>query len=359
MSDPPTDRRKGTTGSVRERPSAGAGRTETPPGGPSSIGGLALLGCGEAASLHSGTLGKVAPHLHRFYASRSAERAASFARRHGGADSFGSYEAALDDERVHVVLVLTPPAHHLRWTLAALEAGKHVIVEKPAFLHPDHFDRAAEATRRHGARVLVAENYHYKPLAEALRHLLARETLGRLLFLEVDAAKRQDPAGWRDDPKLTGGGALLEGGIHWVSLLAHLGPDVRSVRAARAGHRTGPERSMALILEYEEGGVATLSYSWEVPSLLKGLRLSRIRGTEGSATFESNGLFLAVRGRRWRFRLPGLRDIRGYRAMFRDFLEALGTGRAARFELEDARRDVELVHEAYESAGLDPPGATP
>lgn len=322
--------------------------------------GIALLGCGEAAELHSGTLARIAPAVDRFPASRDADRARAFAREHGGAASFGSYEAALEDERIDVVLVLTPPAHHLEWTLAALAAGKHVIVEKPAFLDATGFDRVEEACRQSGRRVLVAENYHYKPLADALRRLLADGTLGRWLFVHVDAVKWQTTDGWRDDTGLAGGGALMEGGIHWVSLLAHLGLEVRSIRAVRPGREDGPERSMAVLMEYDGGGVATLEHSWDVPSPLKGLRLSRIHGTEGSATFESNGLFLAVRGRRWRFGLPGFLDIRGYRAMFRDFLEALGTGRPARYRLRDAREDVELVAAAYRDAGVDPgtPGTT-
>ena len=73
---------------------------------------------------------------------------------------------------------------------------------------------------------------------------------------------------------------------------------------------------------------------------------------EGSATFESNGLFLATAGRRWSFRFPGLRDLLGYRAMFRDFLECVKTGRPPRFGLAEAKRDIELIEEAYRSAGV-------
>jgi UDP-N-acetylglucosamine 3-dehydrogenase len=321
-----------------------------------SVRGVALLGCGEVAGLHSRTLARVAPGVDRYYASRDVDRARDFAARHRGAGAFDGYEAALSDPRVDVVLVLTPPRHHLEWTLAALEAGKHVIVEKPAFLRVQEFERVQAAARVSTGQVLVAENYHYRPLAGALRDLLAHGALGELLFLHVDAVKTQEVSGWRDDGGLSGGGALMEGGIHWVSFLAHLGPEVESVHAVRPRPGPGPERSMALLFRYQGGGAASLHYSWEVPSPLKGLRLSRAYGTEGAATFESNGLFLALRGRRWRFRFPGLRDIRGYEAMFRDFLGALGSGRPADFRLEDARRDVELVEEAYASAGVGPAG---
>ena len=312
--------------------------------------GVAFLGCGRAAAMHSRTLSSLDRSVLRYYASRDPGRAREHAGRWAGEDAFVGYEAALRDDRVHVALVLTPPASHLEWTLAALQAGKHVIVEKPAFLRSSDFDRVRDAARGAERAVMVAENYHYKPIARALRRLFRSGTLGRILFLHVNAVKRQRAEGWRTDPSLAGGGALFEGGIHWISLLAHLGPEVRSVRAA-VPDGTGPEASVALVLEYEGGALGTLSYSWEVPSLPGGLRLSRVYGTEGSATFESNGLFLATVGRRWRLGFPGLRDLLGYRAMFADFLGALREGREPDFRLEHARRDVELVEEAYRSAG--------
>ena len=318
-------------------------------------GGLVFLGCGGAATMHSRTLARIEPGLPRSYASRDADKARSFAERHGGARAFGSYEQALASDDVTVAMVVTPPSSHLDWTLAALEAGKHVIVEKPAFLDTSEFDAVVLAAERADRQVLVAENYAYKPLATELRWLLEEEPLGRVLFLNVNAVKQQSVDGWREDTLLSGGGALFEGGIHWVSLLAHLGLEVAQVRAATPARAGEAERSIQLMLRYEQGTVATLSYSWEVPSPLKGLRISRAYATDGSALFESNGLFFAAIGRRWRLRATSS-DLLGYHAMFRDLLEALRSGRAPRYALADARRDVEIVTEAYRDAGLAPPG---
>jgi predicted dehydrogenase len=95
---------------------------------------VAILGTGLAAELHTKTLRAVAPEVRRFYASRDGARAARLAARHGGAGHFASYEAAVASPDVDVVLIAIPPAAHLEWTLRALTAGKHVIVEKPPFL---------------------------------------------------------------------------------------------------------------------------------------------------------------------------------------------------------------------------------
>ncbi|MDQ4080187.1 MAG: Gfo/Idh/MocA family oxidoreductase, partial [Gemmatimonadota bacterium] len=196
-----------------------------------------------------------------------------------------------------------------------------------------------------GRQVLVAENYFYKPIAEALRRLLAAGTLGEPRFIVVNALKHQARADWRDDAALSGGGALFEGGIHWINLMANLGLRPLRVRGARAGGGSGPERSTLVTVEYDGGAVGVLAHSWEIPSPLRGLRLSKIYGTHGSATFESNGLFLLVRAGGVRLRCPGVGDLLGFHAMFVDFLRALRTDTEPRFTLALAQRDLELVEQ--------------
>jgi predicted dehydrogenase len=307
---------------------------------------LAFLGCGAIAAAHSRTLRRMGAAVRLFYASRSPARAAAFERRLGGGGSYGSYEAALADGRMDVAFVATPPASHLELTLLALRSGKDVIVEKPAFLRSADFDRVAAVQAETGRRVLVAENYAYKPLAATLQALVASGEIGELRFVQLNAVKSQPVDGWRDEPGQAGGGALFEGGIHWVDLLAHLGPEVRSARGFRGGNGA-LERSSVVVVEYEGGGVGTLLHSWEVHSPLRGLRLSHVYGTRGGLAFESNGLFVAAYGRRGRLLVPGLRDLSGRRAMLRDFLSALETGREPLMTLARARRDLELVEAAY------------
>ena len=308
---------------------------------------LAFLGCGFATRLHSRTLSKVDRSVRRFYASRDGARAEAYNRKHGGSGHFDSYSAAFEDPSIDAVFVATPPDSHLELTLQGLRAGKHVIVEKPPFLHAADFDPVLEARREADRQVLVAENYYYKPLTATLRNALQDGAVGEVLFVHVNALKEQRVDDWRGDAETSGGGALFEGGIHWISFLASLGLKVRSISGARAGSQEGLERSVAATIRYEGGAVGTLLHSWEVPSLFKGLRLSRVFGREGSITFESNGVFVVIRGRRKRVIFPGLRDIAGYRAMFRDFLVTLRTGVEPEYTLDLAQRDLKLVEAVY------------
>jgi predicted dehydrogenase len=320
--------------------------------------GIAVLGTGAAARMHAKHLARWFPEIRRYVASRSGERAQELARAVRAAAHFGSYEDALAHTDVETVLVTTPPASHLQLTLRALRAGKHVIVEKPAFLRAADFDLVRRAAHHHGRGVLVAENYFYKPLLGRLRALVASGALGQIRFVQINAVKRQLVEGWRTDPASSGGGALFEGGVHWVSLMANLGLDLRQVRAHMPGSAPGFERSVVLVGDYAEGAVGVLSYSWEIPGALRGLRLSRIWGTAASVLFETNGLFVARTGRRPALWVPDPTDIAGYRAMLADFLGALREGRPARFTLEAARRDVALVERAY-GAASDPPCSVP
>lgn len=315
--------------------------------------GIAFLGCGFAATIHAKRL-KSHPEVRMYFASRDRAKAEAFSRKYGGAGAFGSYDEAIRDPRVDAVAVLTPPSSHLELTLAALAAGKHAVVEKPPFLRAADFDTVRAAKEAAGRRVMIAENYFYKPLAEALRETIASGALGEVRILTVNALKQQAVKDWRGDVGVSGGGALYEGGIHWVNFFANLGLEVTGVQGFRpgGGDAGAPDRSMVVAFTYAGGAVGTLYYSWEMPVLMKGLHLSAVYGTEGVATFESNGIFLSVRGRGRRLR-AGVGDIAGYAGMWRDFVPALLANREPRFDFDRARRDLVLVEAAYSSLQRD------
>jgi predicted dehydrogenase len=313
---------------------------------------LCFLGCGRVAEAHTKTARAFWPAIECSYASRDPAKARRLQEKHRGARAFDGYRQAIDSPDVDAVAVVTPPASHLELTLAALDAGKDVLLEKPPVLRSSDFDEIDRACARSGRFVLVAENYHYKPVLAAIRAILAAGTIGEPLFIHLNAVKRQRASGWRDDAALAGGGALYEGGIHWVNFAASLGFDVRAVKAVRPGGPAALERSMALLFEYREGPAGLLSYSWDVAAPLKGLRISRIYGREGSIAFESNGLFVGTSGHRWSVQFPGLSDIQGYKGMFADFLAAWRERREPRMTTALARRDLQLVEEAYRSAGV-------
>src|SRR5262245_30255722 len=317
---------------------------------------LAFLGCGFITRVHSRHLKALRREIVCSYASRDKARAEEFCRQWHGAAAYDSYEAAIDDPHVDAVLIAVPPRFHLELTLRALDAGKHVLVEKPAFPRIPDFETAIAARDRARRVVIVGENDHYKPQALRLRRLLAEGTIGDVVFAYFTTiAKRFKTAGdWRNDETMAGGDAFFEEGIHWLHLAGSRGPRIVSIEGFRPSPAGGgPDRrakSMLVAFRYDSGGVGSLYYSREIPSLLKGMRLSAIYGRDGVITFESNGLFILARGKGFpRFILPGFYDFRGYRVMYRDFLRAIREGSAPEMSLERALDDQRLMEQVYRS----------
>jgi predicted dehydrogenase len=317
---------------------------------------IAFLGCGFITSVHSRHLKRLRHVIVRGYASRDAAKADAYCRRYRGTGSYPDYVAAIDDPQVEAVVIAVPPRFHLDLALRALKAGKHVLVEKPAFLRMEDYRTVLEARNRANRVVLVGENDHYKPLAVCLRRLLAEGAIGEMVFAHFTTiAKRLKTADdWRNDEAMSGGDAFFEEGIHWLHLAASLGPRIVAIEGYRpSGSREGPDRrvkSMMVAFRYDNDAVGSLYYSREIPSLLRGLRLSKLFGRKGVITFESNGLFVAVRGTGFpRLLFPGFRDIRGYRAMYRDFLRAIRSGGVPEMSLERAIEDQRLMDQVYAS----------
>jgi predicted dehydrogenase len=308
---------------------------------------LAFLGCGRITAKHAKLLGRQGAAVRLRFASRGAAKASEFNARFRGDGSYPNYEAAIADPTVDVIVVATPPDSHLPLALAALAAGRHVIVEKPAFLQASDADLVRDAATRAGRLVTVAENYRYRPLLKSLQRLIDEAVIGEVRLIQIDAVKAQQAPAWLADDMP---GALWEGGIHWVHFLASLGPELTGITGYRPGPHTQAERTMLAAATFANGAVGTLAYSWEVPSPLKGIRMSHLYGTRGVIAFESNGLFVRTSGSRNRLHFPGFRDISGYAAMWRDFLASFAAGREPDMTLELARRDLALVEHCYRSA---------
>jgi predicted dehydrogenase len=316
---------------------------------------LCIVGCGTAARLHSTAARALSSEVTLLYASRSREKAEAYARRFGGLACFGDYQEACGDRRVDAVLICTPPALHAQLACQAAAQGKAVLIEKPVTRTLEELAEIEAAVERAGVPCMVAENYAFKPMVLLLQERLAAGAIGRAWRFDLIRAGRQRVSGWRTDVELSGGGALLEGGVHWINYLCSLGGDVFDVQATRPRRRgrdnlTAPvEDGLELEVRFASGAVGRLVHDWNAPNPLAVLRLSTIHGDEGTIRFESNGLFALVLGRKRRLLLPGFDDLMGRRAMLRHFVRSVREGRPPTMSLAMARRDLAVVHAAYRS----------
>lgn len=288
------------------------------------------------------------------FASRELDRAEAFRQEFHGVGAFGSLAEASASPLVDAIIDCTPHAWHLPNAQLAAAHGKHLLIEKPVTRSVAELDVLCRAVSEAGVIAMVAENYLFKPMVTVFRELVDRGEIGRPILLELNRTNRTSVHGWRADADLMGGGALLEGGVHWINYLTSLaGSEVREVLAVRPTvpyHATAPhEDTLEVVVKFADGSVGKLLHSWYLRNRLKGVQLSKMYGTEGNIIFESNGIALVVAGKRTRVRFPGVRDLMGYRAMLRHFVECVQQGLPPAMSLAVARRDLAVVEAAYRS----------
>ncbi|KWX67912.1 Gfo/Idh/MocA family protein [Mycobacterium sp. NAZ190054] len=188
--------------------------------------GWGLIGIGVLADLSIAPAvdGDSAAHL-AAVCSRSGERAKAFAAKHGAAAAYDDYPQMLADPGVDVVYIASPNALHAPHTLAAVEAGKHVLVEKPMALERADAHAMVDAAAANGVLLGIGFHLRHKETARRARETIAAGGIGDVFYAEmaVGAGKGLYPYDtWRAEPALAGGGSLLHQGTHAVDLAAFL-----------------------------------------------------------------------------------------------------------------------------------------
>ncbi|MGY1739192.1 MULTISPECIES: Gfo/Idh/MocA family protein [unclassified Blastococcus] len=211
-------------------------------------------------------------------ASRSAERGADFARRHGIPRAHGSYAEILADPDVDVLYLATPHAQHAAVALAAIEAGKALLVEKAFTATPEGTAQVVAAARSAGVFVMEAMWTRFQPAVVALRDLVAEGAIGEVRSVQADlgVARVYDPADRLFALEL-GGGALLDLGVYVVSFAQMLLGTPDTVTVAGSTFPTGVDAEAALLLGYADGRSATLTTSLRYPTP----GAARVLGTAG------------------------------------------------------------------------------
>jgi predicted dehydrogenase len=197
-------------------------------------------------------------------ASRDLDRARAFADRHGIAQAHGSYEALLADPDVDAVYIPLPNALHVPWAIRALEAGHHVLCEKPFSRRPVDVDAAFDAAALAGRVLMEGMMWRLHPRVEALGRL-AREAVGEPRT--VRATFRFSLAGGpnvRRDPELEGG-ALMDVGCYCVAALRLLCGEPERVSAETVIGPTGVDERAVATLRFPGGVLGTLDCAMDLP----------------------------------------------------------------------------------------------
>jgi predicted dehydrogenase len=211
-------------------------------------------------------------------ASRSLDRARAFADRHGLERAHGSYAEILADPDVDVLYVATPHPQHHALALAALRAGKALLVEKAFTATTAGAAEVVDLARQTGVFVMEAMWTRFQPAVVALRELVADGAIGEMRSVQADlgVAREYDPADRLFDLAL-GGGALLDLGVYVVSFAQMLLGTPERVAAAGSLFPSGADAEASLLLDHGDGRTAVLTTS--LRNALPGQ--ARVFGTTG------------------------------------------------------------------------------
>jgi predicted dehydrogenase len=305
------------------------------------------------------------------------ERAQALADQRGGAP-FASLGEALDALRgLDVVVVCTPTGLHGEVAIQALDAGAHVIVEKPAETTVARTDEIIAAQQRSGRTVTVISQHRFDPSTERVLDAVAAGDLGRITsgIAAIDWWRSQDyydSGDWRGTWALDGGGALMNQGVHTLDLLiAALGRPVEVVaRTAVLAHERIEVEDVAVALITFESGALGVVHATTAANPGLSARL-HVHGDRGSAVIDDDALVLLRRevGDAVLDEVAAAAQDAGavpeaagstaadptqlsgaHRAQYLDFLTALRDGHEPRVTLEVNRRSIGVIEAVYASA---------
>jgi predicted dehydrogenase len=293
-------------------------------------------------------------------AARDPQRAQAFATKHGIPRVLASYEALVNDAQVDALYNPLPNSLHCEWTIRALQAGKHVLCEKPIASNATEAERMAEAARQSGRVLAEAFHWRYHPLATRMKAIIDSGEVGVVHHVEAHfCIPLLRPGDIRYQLAL-GGGATMDVGcyaINIVRFLAAAEPEV--VRAEAKSWSPGIDRAMTADFRFADGRSGRISCA--LLSAFPFRASARVRGDRGTLSVFNPivpHLFhrLTLRNQTGT-RRERLRGDPTYTHQLRAFAAAIRTGRPLPTGPEDAIANMRIIDAVYAKAGLPLRGA--
>ena len=198
-------------------------------------------------------------------ASRDRARAEAYADERGIPRAHGRYEDLLADPDVDVVYIALPNALHVEWTIRALEAGKHVLCEKPLSRDPAEVARAFDVANRAGRVLMEGFMYRHQPQVKRLKELVEEGAIGELRLVRAQFSftlTRTEDVRWLPD---LGGGSLLDVGCYCVNLLRNVAGEPEVVFGAQVLAEAGVDVRFAATMAFPRGVLGHFDCGFDVP----------------------------------------------------------------------------------------------
>jgi UDP-N-acetyl-2-amino-2-deoxyglucuronate dehydrogenase len=335
--------------------------------------GFGIVGCGMIADYHAKALAAI-PDAQLVACFDMFPKSADKFADAQGCRAYHDLDAMLADASVEVVTICTPSGAHRDPGVAALNAGKHLLVEKPLEITLAKCDELIAAAEKNGVTLGTIMPSRFSEANIALKQAIDAGRFGKLTLGDTyvkwwRTQEYYDSGGWRGTWDLDGGGAYMNQAIHNVDLLYWFMGDVTQVCGLTdtlAHERIEVEDTGCAVVRFANGALGTLEATTSVyPGLLK---KTEIHGTHGSVIVEQDDILM------WQFAdaKPGDDEIRakfgkgstttggasdpkaisflGHQKQFEDFLSAIDEGRKPAVDGHEGRKSVELILAIYQSS---------
>ena len=319
--------------------------------------GLCVLGCGSFAQVFARSISELRGEIDLYFASRDPAKARDYADRFDGAGAFGDYNAAAADPRMDALYVCTP--HHLHREHVALAArhGKHALVEKPIAGTLADAEDMVRLAASGGVKLMVAENARFMPTVREARRLVDEGRLGRLRLIQLHEQYPFQPSGWRTRRDLNGGGVLIDGGIHKISILSYLAgrPDEVYARQVTPGQSDLEAEDGIVIVTSGPGGVTgVINHTWSVAPPAPHSWVS-VSGATGYLYFEPGRPWLKILDADSETMVDLENGGNGLARMVREFHSSIVEDRKPAMDGGEGIADLALVLKAYQSMETNAP----
>ncbi len=370
---------------------------------------ICLIGYGMIGHVHAEEYEKHRDEIDLFFCDTDRGRLKKAEEDHGPAGVFTDYDEVLKRDDIDAFDISLPHHLHHETVLAALEAGKHVFLEKPIANSLTEADDMIRKAEERGLVLAVLENFRYEPGVNRARELMDAGVIGEPFMVNIhelsfaiEMTSQMKTYQWRMKEATGGGGILFDRGVHLMAMANRLGGPARSVYAVtrRPDNKWDVDETSVITLVHENGIVTNVIESWNVrnPPRVPMMAVYGNRGSivevpekrlPGHRQFEIGGISVysetderfhstvstdVIKGVQAYMKTLGEDEIPAesvektfskgtaidlatefdgynvYNEAIKDFLECVKTGKKPRVSGADARSDIELVFAAYDSA---------
>jgi len=329
--------------------------------------GFGIIGMGNGAAIHAKCIQQIENCQLIAVCSRSEAKAKKAAQEYG-VPHYTNFVELINRDDIDAISICTPSGMHLEPALAAAQAGKHIIVEKPIEITLERADQIINACQTAKVKLAAIFQHRFEEAVQQLRRAVQQGQLGKLILgaAYVKWHRTQeyyDTGGWRGTLKGDGGGALINQSIHTIDLLQWIMGHVKTVigKVATFTHRIEGEDLGLALLNFENGAMGVIEGSTSIyPGFPERLEIHGEKGTvilEGGEvkTWEIQGKKeqseeFALKEKTGGASDPMAISIEGHLSQYRDFVNAIHEDREPLVNGIEGRKALEIVLAIYQSS---------